>query len=1598
MFTYPNFFSIDIDFLIFITYFCLSKFYAMAKKMITRRGKSYNLTGPLPRNLFAIGGEMDSKQTGLTTDLQKKVVDVSGVKSLNTVNLPSFVNQPTKSQNDIQKVFNQNYGAVNPAFLTGNSEQSSIQTALNSGLQIAGGSKDIFGAIKPMRAFNVPTAIGPSIAHNGGAVITSVPAHIVGTPTINIGDVGKLGLQSITANMPTTLSTAPEASGAVTTASETGSSFAANAVPILNIATGLATMGMAGYNNTQIKDTSNVKKYVSANSQNPFTASNNEGLIEQYNAYTPVKPLHVKDVRNSVGSSLTNTATSGIGGALAGAGVGALAGSSGGPYGAIIGAAAGLTSGIATWMAGNANARQKTSQLNNYIRSVNARNLQGIGEMSNYVDRLNDQRIAMNYAAYGGDLNTLGNGGSIHINPANKGKLTATSRRTGKSFSELAHSSNPLTRKRAIFALNARKWNHKAYGGLIDENNNNQLDSSMLLSNPALQPYLYSKEELLNGVNSNNTPQEENNNYQNQLLNINPTREVQPAVMPITTQIPYAPVKSQLTTILNPKEYVTRTPLPVYDNSKYTASKQIRNMITKWEGSSMKTNVPIDTKFRELMNIIPRDSINRLSPYQLDALGSYYYNVKPQSFMKTVGGALGKLSTARDINEYNNILAEIAKGINIGMRNRKLPGLKTRRLAEQNIFLNGYNHFAEGGPIKHNKTTLKESIIPLFPQLFSKKDVDNLKKLHPEYFYLPQKDKLTNDQQILSIFKGNRNPSGALKAYIPDEKNIDVTDQSYIPDNRYALGGTLKENSQFSNGVTDYNSGGTHEENPNTGVQIGEDNQGTPNMVEEGEVRYKDYIFSNRLAPNRQILADNLLPMGLSGHSYAEIADRLSKESKERPNDPISKNGLESAMQRLRMAQEISKAAQEQEQQRIAALQQMQQGQQNPQDAYNMLPSPDEQQQGNNPEEQDEQDMQGDGTQQYAYGGNLFLPGGDLDNPDDDGQSVYLNNLINDWKRNHAAAIGKQIVNLNRFKQQSPATYSFPTILPDGRSLETLFTSKEQADNARKSNISEILVLNNKFKNGDITRGQYLRKVVKPMLALTSMGPTARAYGRTMAGIEGGLRQFFNTSQANRKYKDGDEFFNPYTFKMEANPVYKDASQSTPVTSTSSNNDNYKVTAEQVKEYRAKAAQSKNGVYTPDNVHFWFDKAKREQYRQSQESSASGMAVGGYSGRTSRGSSRTSADYTLMKPQAPPRDKIGSTQSIESLFPINKLSASNSLLSDDYVNQRRQALIQANENEKTRQWLAQHPYKRKFPWGDALSYASAFGPIISNIGSMFGDGKPDNRYADLVFNASRGIPNARAQMLGNYETYRPFDEMYYQNQAKMAYNAATSKIDDTASGNQAVANAQRLANNYNLYSALGATQLQGENANIARKDEVSQFNRATDQYNSQAALEADKINSNNYDIRLRGIMQAANMMNADANTYNEMKMANLGNMFTSISNIGREMQNKDQMRMIAATGGYGSIPADFLDRLGFSEREKFIINRQQGMNTEEALNAASGRGYAEPIYNNYPYALMDLYNTGNKTNSSAFGGKLRIKKTRTKHPYNSPFGSFTKLK
>jgi len=75
------------------------------------------------------------------------------------------------------------------------------------------------------------------------------------------------------------------------------------------------------------------------------------------------------------------------------------------------------------------------------------------------------QHTSFDPAIDGNAVTYAANGGSIHIDPANKGKFNALKAKTGKSTEELTHSSNPLTRKRAVFAQNASHWNKKANGG-----------------------------------------------------------------------------------------------------------------------------------------------------------------------------------------------------------------------------------------------------------------------------------------------------------------------------------------------------------------------------------------------------------------------------------------------------------------------------------------------------------------------------------------------------------------------------------------------------------------------------------------------------------------------------------------------------------------------------------------------------------------------------------------------------------------------------------------------------------------------------------------------------------------------------------------------------------------------------------------------------------------------------------------------------------------------------------------------------------------------------------------------------------------------------
>ena len=116
----------------------------------------------------------------------------------------------------------------------------------------------------------------------------------------------------------------------------------------------------------------------------------------------------------------------------------------------------------------------------------------------------------------------------------------------------------------------------------------------------------------------------------------------------------------------------------------------------------------------------------------------------------------------------------------------------------------------------------------------------------------------------------------------------------------FAYGGNIKSNSP----LTEFNAGQKHEQNPNGGIMQGTGANGQPNLVEQGETKHEDYIFSDRLKIDTKISKEFKLPAGLNGKTFAAASKYLSREGKDRPNDPISNKAIKAHLAKLTAAQE----------------------------------------------------------------------------------------------------------------------------------------------------------------------------------------------------------------------------------------------------------------------------------------------------------------------------------------------------------------------------------------------------------------------------------------------------------------------------------------------------------------------------------------------------------------------------------------------------------------------------------------------------------------------------------------------------------------------
>lgn len=119
----------------------------------------------------------------------------------------------------------------------------------------------------------------------------------------------------------------------------------------------------------------------------------------------------------------------------------------------------------------------------------------------------------------------------------------------------------------------------------------------------------------------------------------------------------------------------------------------------------------------------------------------------------------------------------------------------------------------------------------------------------------------------------------------------------------HSLGGPLQTHGgNWSTGLVLIDNGGTHEQNPFQGVPMGVSQDGTPNLVEEGEVIWNDYVFSNRLKVPSELREQYKL--GKDDITFAQAIRTIQEADEERPNDPISKRTTNDALARFQQSQE----------------------------------------------------------------------------------------------------------------------------------------------------------------------------------------------------------------------------------------------------------------------------------------------------------------------------------------------------------------------------------------------------------------------------------------------------------------------------------------------------------------------------------------------------------------------------------------------------------------------------------------------------------------------------------------------------------------------
>ena len=119
---------------------------------------------------------------------------------------------------------------------------------------------------------------------------------------------------------------------------------------------------------------------------------------------------------------------------------------------------------------------------------------------------------------------------------------------------------------------------------------------------------------------------------------------------------------------------------------------------------------------------------------------------------------------------------------------------------------------------------------------------------------------------------------------------------------RFEAGGPMGQ-------LTEFNSGGSHEESPLGGIPQGQAPDGGTNLVEQGETKLNaaDYIFSKTLKIDKETAQEFNLKPNFVNKDFAEASKIANRKDSRRENDTIETNAIQRDLDNLMNAQEAFK-------------------------------------------------------------------------------------------------------------------------------------------------------------------------------------------------------------------------------------------------------------------------------------------------------------------------------------------------------------------------------------------------------------------------------------------------------------------------------------------------------------------------------------------------------------------------------------------------------------------------------------------------------------------------------------------------------------------